>query len=86
MSDQNSNTNSIEPDEYPAVVAQYQQWLANEQLTRAAMVVKLARAEGRLQFAEQDLAARTDERDRLLSEIEILRDAKGVQTGAELAE
>ncbi len=46
----------IAPEEYPAILAVYQQRLADEQLTNAALTIKLQRAQARLQFAYEDLS------------------------------
>lgn len=57
-----------QPDEMPAIIAYYQQQLANAQYKVAVMSVQLAKAHGRLQFAYQDNL-------RLEKENEIIRGA-----------
>lgn len=55
-SQQPLNPKQITPEEYPAILALYQQRLADEQLTNAALTIKLNRAQARLELAYQDLA------------------------------
>lgn len=71
MTDQNDHlSRDITAEEAPAVIAQYQQWLADRDLNIAGLSVKLAKANGRLQFAVEDLQKMEQERDAIQTELD----------------
>lgn len=67
-------------EECNAVIQQYQQWLADRDLSIAILNVKYATSAGKQQVAEHQAQELQNEVARLQAEVEVLRDAKGVKS------
>ena len=73
MDPQDHMSNEITAEEYPAVVAQYQQMVADRDYTIATIRVKLMKANARLQLEKE-------EKEKAQSEAETLRGVLNVRT------
>lgn len=73
MDPQDHMSNEVTAEEYPAVVAQYQQMVADRDYTIATLRVKLAKANARLQLERED-------KEKAQSEAETLRGALNIHT------